>query len=154
MSSKVLVKILVLAVSVLIGATFVIADSLDPHGKPDPLKGSGYRVWKAEGDWHILMSSGENKRVFKGYIRCLGNGRITGAWSVKADKRGDHGNWNEREVRFSMTVKEDKDGVDFSADCRKLEFDLLMDDERKPNRVFVGSGGAHPYEMPFRIDNQ
>lgn len=154
MSSKLKWRMFFLAIVVLLAATFVLAGSLDPFGKPPAFKGNGYKVWKTGGEWHLRMVSEEKKHVFSGNVRCNGNGRITHAWSVKTETKSDYGEWNDREIRFNFTAKEGSDGLDFTASCNKLEFDLMMDGIRKENRVYVGGSGANPASIPFRLDNE
>jgi len=156
MSSKLTWKMLFLTIVVLLGTTFVLAGqgALDPFGKPPPIKGNGFKVWKLQGEWHLRMISEEKKHAFTGNVRCMGPGRITRVWSVKTEAKSDYGEWNDREIRFSFKAKEGVDGLDFAANCKKLEFDLLLDGIRKENRVYVGGSGVNPMSIPFRLDNE
>jgi hypothetical protein len=133
--------------------SFVLAEEMDPYGKPKDFDGPGYKVWKAGDGWHLRMKTEKKKRIFSGVIRCMGNGRIIHAWYVDAGGKRDHGSWNEREIRFTNTVAGDHDGIEFETDCGRLEFDLLMDGNRSLKHVYVGANGLHPYEIPFRIRN-
>jgi len=154
MKSKVTTKLIVVCMLVFFGSAFVMADMIDPYGKP-PKHKLGYRIWKSgDGEWHIRMSAKDKKRRFKGSITCVGEGRIKKAWAVAMENRKDHGGWNERQIQFNFTAKKGQDGIDWITNCHKLQFYMTINGKEVPNRVWVGKKGKNPYSIPFKLPNR
>ena len=136
------------------------AKKLDPWDRPEGSivdQTARYYVWYDSQGWHI-RSTAKGLRTFHGTVRVkdarikscvpvgLKDGRQKGmpdAWRVN-DKR------SELTFRFRTAAKSDGFDINVEGDGQ-IEFDLAIDEQKKPQAIFVGGGKGHPDNVPFSL---
>lgn len=136
------------------------AKKLDPWNRPEGSivdQTARYYVWYDTKGWHIRCTA-KGLRTFHGTVRVkdariksclpvgLKDGRQKGqpdAWRVN-DKR------SELTFRFRTAAKSDGFDINIEGDGQ-VEFDLGIDEQKKPQAVFVGRGKGHPAKAPFSL---
>jgi hypothetical protein len=138
-------------------------EPVDPSGRPEGAlaaklgaKSARYYVWQDKQGWHIRTTANGTRR-FHGTVR-VKDGTIASCIPVGLkDRQKTQDAWRvepkRKELAFDFKTSAAADGLDIQiegADA-ELEFDLLIDNEKKPRAVFLGKGQQHPGELPFRF---
>ncbi len=136
---------------------------LNPHGKPPktaPGKVEHYAVWQDEGGWHIRTMTKEIDHHFRGVIEVKG-GEFVQVKGYKLEHKGPERDLfiegpEHHIINFDFSTKGSIDGVDFRVKGKEpmLSFTLTIGEKEpkfEPERILVGSSGAHPSTNPFEI---
>ena len=118
--------------------------------EPQHFDREGIYLWRGpEGTWSIRYSGGERHAL---------SGTISGATqltdvetrgkALRADLTG------EGSLILDGFVETGGDTVEFRAAGDYVYFDLLVDGERNPSRIYIGLHGANPAHIPFRLENR
>jgi hypothetical protein len=136
------------------------AKTLDPWGRPegsivDQL--ARYYVWYDREGWH-LRTTAKVGRSFQGVIR-VKDAKIKSCVSIglKNDGKKSTDAWKVNEARtelkFAFKTGKLSDGFDLAieGDEGQVEFELLIDNQKKPKAVFIGEGLQHPADSLFSL---
>jgi hypothetical protein len=134
------------------------AQKIDPWNRPEGTivdQTARYYVWYDAKGWHIRCTA-KGLRTFHGAVRVkdarikscvpvgLSDGKQKGkpdAWRVN-DKRS--------ELTFRFRTANKSDGFDIGVEGDgTIEFELSIDDQQKPQAIFVGAKKRHPQKSPF-----
>jgi len=145
----------------LLAATVSFAGERNIYGKPagfdkgDVVK---YAVWKHKtGGWTVLWTTHTKARSMDGVVTAIGGKfgpvvrhnmePMTGDWVKVGPKR--------HKIVFNTTTKTGIDGFHFTTTgANKLRFNLKIDGENKPDRIFVGANGWNPQKGIFELKNR
>jgi hypothetical protein len=129
----------------------VAPSSLDPSGTAVYSSGGsvGYYLWRESGGaWKLRLNSDGLRRNLTGTISSSGTIRVQPFSLESNDSLTVAGGL----ATFNCWLSNSHDGVDFQVDSgATLTFDLLIDGQRVPALVFVGSALASPGQVPFTI---
>jgi hypothetical protein len=139
------------------------AEPVDPSGRPEGAlaaklgaKSARYYVWRDKQGWHIRTTANGTRR-FHGTVR-VKDGTIASCIPVGLkDRQKTQDAWRvepkRKELAFDFKTSSAADGLDIQIDGAdaELEFDLLIENEKKPRAVFLGKAQQHPSEVPFRF---
>lgn len=139
---------------------------VDPVGRPvlGPKKAQGprYLIWHADGQWHLRTRSSADQATFRGTIT-VRDGKVTelaNFGDLETRKRGkrniqDAGKLNAARDRiaFEFRTSTGEDGFDFSLGpgATALEFDLKIDEEPTPEKVYLGRKAVSPPKGKFLL---
>jgi hypothetical protein len=129
----------------------VASSSLDPSGVATYVSGAsvGYYLWReSNGNWRLRLNSDGLRRNMSGTISSSG--------SIQAQpfsfESNDTMNVSGGTVTFSCWLSSSHDGIDFTvAPGSTVTFDLKIDNQHVPSRVFVGSSLSSPAQIPFQL---
>ena len=124
-------------------------------GRPTQLRSGAnqsYWLWTdADGVWHLRTTTAGVRRHFQGRIRpdadvtlALSSGMIGGGKDAVALQGND--------IVFNLETKGHQDGFDFRVNgdgC--LEFDLRIDGDGNPGRIFLGKDNRTPANSHFLV---
>ena len=137
---------------------------LDPTRRPpgslaakQGAKSARYYIWHDQQGWHLRTTANGTRR-FHGTVR-VKNGTIASCVPVglKGDGKKAQDAWRvepkRKELTFDFKTSTASDGLDIRIDGNdaELEFDLSIDDQKRPRAVFLGREQQHPSELPFRF---
>lgn len=140
------------------------SEPLDVTGRPEGglaakhgAKSARYYVWYDKQGWHLRSTAGGTRR-FHGTVR-VKDGKIASVLSVglKGDGKKSQDAWRvdsaRKELAFDFRTSTASDGLDIKidGDQAELEFDLLIDNQKRPQRVFLGRKEQHPAELPLKL---
>lgn len=140
--------------------------AIDPGARPvlGPKKAQGprYLIWYGEGKWHLRTRASMETFTFRGTILAH-NGKVTEISNfddLEGRRRGkrtqDVGKLNPTrdKIAFEFRTSTSEDGFDFTLGpaVTALEFDLKIDDEAAPEKVFVGKKANNPPKGKFLLD--
>lgn len=135
----------------------------DCYGIPEHVEADAdagvYRIWFADGTWHMRTSTEDYKQVRGSVIVFTGSvvseDKVTSE-GVKIEKRKD---WitphaDGKGFDFHFETHGAKDEVDFTAgsDGKTLKFKLMLDGKDvPPSRVFIGKNASNPEKSEFTL---
>jgi len=158
------VEVVVLSAVGLVAGELPAADELNPAGRPPQLRAGApaqFYVWRDDAGWHIRSTTAANPHTFQGTVRAIGGTfasmelpqtegkkgkpKTRDAWVISADKQT---------LAIELRTRGRIDGCDFhlSRDVRYLDFDLRIDGESHPERIFIGKEGSHPAGAMFKLE--
>src|SRR5205823_1793951 len=117
-----------------------------------------YWVWKEDdGTWHLRTTAARQGHRFQGRIHPADAGSIqalagVGLQAPSRRRKGDQLGMVDNDVVFDFTTHENLDGLDFQLvgnPC--LEFDLRIDGDSDPGKVFLGRNKARPEKAHFTL---
>lgn len=124
-------------------------------GRPTRLvSGANQSFWlwvDADGVWHLRSTTAGLKRRFQGRIRPAAGVTLTIAETTASEWK-DGVALQGADLVFDLITKGHQDGFDFRAsgsDC--LEFDLRIDGDGNPNRIYIGKDNRTPTNSHFTI---
>ncbi|HVJ68475.1 MAG TPA: hypothetical protein VM510_10845 [Caulifigura sp.] len=139
---------------------------VDPVGRPvlGPKKAQGprYLIWQADGQWHLRTRSSADQATFRGTVT-VRDGKVTEIGNFedletrKRAKRNiqDAGKLNAARDRiaFEFRTSVGEDGFDFTLGpgATALEFDLKIDEEPNPEKVYLGRKAVSPPKGKFLL---
>ena len=138
---------------------------IDPRERPvlGPKKAQGprYLIWHGGGKWHLRTRASMETFTFRGTITTQ-NGKvaeISNFDDLEIRKRGtrsqDVGELNPTrdKIAFEFRTSTSEDGFDFTVGpgVTALEFDLKIDDEPTPEKVYVGKKAKSPPKGKFLL---
>jgi hypothetical protein len=133
--------------------------SLASHRSPSLHSGNhfAYWIWKDDdGTWHVRTTSARVPHRFQGIIRPSLAGSIQALKGVGLENPGRRGRGGDRlefvggDVVFDFSTKDTEDGLDFQLvgnPC--LEFDLRIDGDEDPGKIYVGKNQSKPGKAHF-----
>jgi len=138
---------------------------IDSGGRPvlgsKKAQGPRYLIWHADGKWHLRTRSSAEIFTFRGTITVRDGkvSKIENYEDLEGRKRGkkpqDVGKLNAMRDRiaFEFRTSTAEDGFDFTLgpNATALEFDLKIDDEPAPEKVFVGRKASNPPKGKFLL---
>jgi hypothetical protein len=137
-----------------------VAAGINPQGKPKNFKEgkvTGYAVWHSKKGWHLRTTTRKREHHFRGHIRVEG-GTLVKVHSFHLEKEGrleDHWKVGPKRHTITFDFKTDKgiDGINFTVNKKAtlIHFALHIDGKNEPERVFIGSAGARPGQIPFDL---
>ena len=111
-----------------------------------------YWIWKDDdGTWHLRTTSARVQHRFRGIIRPSLPGAIRALSGIGLEGPGRRGRGGDRlelvgsDVVFDFSTKDTEDGLDFQLvgnPC--LEFDLRIDEDGDPGKIYLGKNQAKP----------
>jgi len=149
-------KILVISATaaILLLAALALGQMLNPQGRPSlkPGHGFAYLVWRDDNGWHLRWSTEEKRRNFTGTLQAIG-GVFVDAKGVGLEKKEDRLSIAPAEIRFNTWAAGGQDGIDFrlGPKVKSVRFELFIDGDSRPDRVFIGKAGVHPPRNLFVI---
>lgn len=131
---------------------------LNPWNRPEGSivdQTARYYVWYDASGWHIRCTA-KGLRTFHGAVR-LKNARIKSCLPVglsDGKQKGKPDAWRVNDKRSELTFRfrtaNKSDGFDIGVDGDgTIEFELSIDDQQKPQAIFVGQKKRHPQKSPF-----
>ena len=138
---------------------------IDSAGRPvlGPKKAQGprYLIWHADGRWHLRTRASAETFTFRGTITVQEGkvAKIENFDDLENKRRGkkvqDVGKLNavRDRIAFEFRTSTYEDGFDFTLGpgATALEFDLKIDDEPAPEKVYLGKKGANPPKGKFLL---
>jgi len=133
-------------------------EKIDPWGRPEGSivdQAARYYVWYDDSGWHV-RSTAKGQRTFHGTIS-VKDARIKSCVPIglkDGKQKGQPDAWrvNEKRTqltfRFKTSTKSDGFDIDVEGDGT-IEFELAIDNEQKPQAIFVGENKRHPAKSPF-----
>ena len=128
-------------------------------GRPSGLHSGAnfaYWIWRdGDGMWHLRTTTANKSRRFQGRIHAVAPGTISGLSevSVEGSRRRIEGlRMVDGDIAFDFTTKGKMDGLDFrfiGESC--LEFDLRIDGDGDPGKIFIGSRQTKPSSSHFTL---
>ena len=136
------------------------AQQVDPWNRPEGSivdQTARYYVWYDGTGWHI-RSTAKGLRTFHGTVRttgaeiksCVPVGLSDGKQKGKPDVWRVNDKRSELTFRFRTAAKSDGFDIKLEGDGT-VEFELQIDDEQKPQAIFVGEKKRHPAKSPFSL---
>lgn len=133
---------------------------LDPWDRPAGSivnQTARYYVWYDKQGWH-LRATAKGLRTFSGQIS-VKQGSIKSCVPVglkDGKQKGIPDVWKVNDARSRLTFRfrtaNKSDGFDLVVEGDgELEFDLAIDNQKKPAALFVGAGKQHPSSNPFTL---
>lgn len=140
--------------------------AVDSAGRPvlGPKKAQGprYLVWHADGQWHLRTRASAETFTFRGTITVREGkvARIENYDDLENKRRGkkvqDVGKLNAARDRiaFEFRTSAAEDGFDFTLGpgATALEFDLKINDEPAPEKVYLGKKAVNPPKGKFALE--
>ncbi len=120
-----------------------------PPGKPYFVAGSpeGYWIWRDRQGWHLRTTSDVPRR-FQGSVETVG-GQVS---TVRPVGRAEGGVHREgANIEFDYQASGGEQGFDWTASSGCSRFDLYIDGETRPLRVFLGGIDTSPNRVPFAV---
>ena len=141
--------------AILLLTSLALGQMQNPQGRPAFKAGDGlaYLIWRDNDNvWHLRWTTAEKRRNFTGTLSPLG-GVFVNAKAVGTEKKDDRISITPGLIKFSAWTAGGQDGIDFRLGPRtkRVRFELFVDGESRPERVFIGKDGVHPPGNPFEI---
>ena len=139
--------------------------SINTSGRPvlGPKKAQGprYLIWHSDGQWHLRTRASAETFTFRGTITVQEGkvARIENYEDLENKRRGkkvqDVGKLNAARDRIAFEFRTSfaEDGFDFTLGpgATALEFDLKIDDEPAPEKVYLGKKASNPPKGKFLL---
>lgn len=130
---------------------------LQPHGvngRPPHLQANApaaYWIWRSpDGAYHLRTTTAGRRHTFAGQV-AASRGAVTNVTSTRVES-GDKIQLEDGRVRFELVTDGHVDGFDFTVgDKGCARFDLRLDDQDRPDRIFVGQHEQHPASGRFEV---
>jgi hypothetical protein len=133
---------------------------LDPWDRPAGSivdQTARYYVWYDKQGWHVRATA-KGLRTFSGTIS-IKQGSIKSCVPVglkDGKQKGIPDVWKVNDARsqlaFRFRTAQKSDGFDLVVQGDgKIEFDLGIDNQKKPAAIFIGAGKRHPSSNPFTL---
>lgn len=133
--------------------------NVDPRGRPDERlmnQTKRYFIWHDAEGWH-LRSASKLGTDFDGSIRVVG-GTVVKFRPAGAEQRTQNPdrwalNRKRQKVTFAIHTVKSFDGIDFTVDgeATSLQFDLRIDGEELPKRIYIGRDRLNPDAAAFSL---
>ena len=141
--------------AILLLASLALGQMQNPQGRPAFKSGEGlaYLIWRDNNNvWHLRWTTEEKRRNFTGTLWAIG-GAFVNAKGVGLEKKEDRISISPGLIKFNAWAAGGQDGIDFHLGPRtkRVRFELFIDGESRPDRVFIGKDGDHPPGNPFEI---
>ncbi len=120
-----------------------------PPGRPDFVAGApeGYWIWQDRQGWHLRTTSDVPRR-FQGNIETVG-GQVSTVRPVGSTDGGVRREGSN--IDFDYRALGGEQGFDWTASSGCNRFELYIDGETRPLRVFLGSVETSPVRVPFAV---
>ena len=120
-----------------------------PAGRPAFVSGSpeAYWIWGDSRGWHLRTTSDVPRR-FHGLVESV-NGGVSQVRAVGAAMGGVSP--GKDAIAFDWDSFGGEQGFDWTTSDRCVRFDIYIDDDTRPLRVFLGGGDRTPGRMPFAV---
>ncbi len=124
-------------------------------GRPSELRSGvaeSFWVWHdGRGkNWHVRTSTARYMHQFSGWT-VADTGQLTEFHLARADM-GDRIRLDTRGISFDYHTQAEEEGYDFqTSGDHCVKFDLRIDGQSHPERVFVGHGNVHPQHGNFML---
>lgn len=113
-------------------------------------------IWQdGDGQWHLRTTAARQGKRFRGRIHVDAPGAIVQLTPVGMEnRRGNHDEIGmvDGDIALNFTTHQNVDGCDFrltGTGC--LEFDLRIDGDGDPGRIYLGSSQAQPPSAHFLL---
>ncbi len=119
-------------------------------GRPEFVPGltEGYWIWQDSGGWHLRTTS-DLPRRFHGELEPVG-GAISSVRAVGGAPEPQVGGGGDRIV-FDWQAEGGERGIDWIASSGCTRFQLYIDGDPRPTRVFLGGPSDSPDVIPFAV---
>jgi hypothetical protein len=119
-----------------------------PAGQPPFAAGSaeGYWIWQDASGWH-LRTAADVPRRFHGVVESV-DGSVAKVRSVGVRRGVSPG---DDAIAFDWESSASEQGFDWAASDGCARFDIYIDGDARPLRVFLGSGEQSPARVPFAV---
>jgi hypothetical protein len=120
-----------------------------PDGRPAFLSGlpEGYWIWEDSRGWHLRTTSDAPRR-FHGIVESVG-GSVAQVRPVGAAARGVSP--GEDAIAFDWESTRGEQGFDWTSSDDCARFEIYIDGETRPLRVFLGASERNPERVPFAV---
>jgi predicted small secreted protein len=121
-----------------------------PTGRPTFVAGlpEGYWIWQDGDVWHLRLTS-DVRRHFSGAVENVGVGGISEFRPVGKGTRGVRN--QDGVIAFDLDVEGGEHGFDWKSPSGCNRFDIYIDGDSRPLRVFLGGVESSPNRVPFAI---
>ncbi len=141
------------------------ADAPNPIGFPKKGDGGGdgvFRVWYADGEWHLRTSTentaGKKDKllVFSGTVRCNDKMTVEGKFLEKKGKTGDsftpHADGKGFDFQFKTYNAIDEVVFKVGEKAKSVTFKFTFNGEKAPTqRIVIGEKSEHPEKHEFTL---
>jgi hypothetical protein len=131
--------------------------AVNPVGRPKFEAGGAARVaiWHDGGVWNLRATSGK-KAQFNGRVE-VDEGTVNVAFEgLEKTKKLKYADWvvplpKKRGFEFQIVTSGKIDGFTFkpSANAKEVSFQIRVDQDNNPKKIFVGASGGHPATADF-----
>jgi hypothetical protein len=140
--------------AILLLTSLALGQMLNPQGRPEIKAGDNlaYMIWRDDHGWHLRWTTVKQRRNFSGTLHAVG-GTFVNAKAVSMEKKEDRISISPDHIKFNAFTAKGQDGIDFHLGprTRAVRFELFIDGESRPDRVFIGGAAEHPPGNPFEI---
>ncbi|MFL5263099.1 MAG: hypothetical protein ACJ79E_17835 [Anaeromyxobacteraceae bacterium] len=119
-----------------------------PDGRPPFAAGApeGYWIWQDARGWHLRATSDVPRR-FHGVVESV-DGSVAEVRAVGVRRGVSPG---EDAIAFDWQSSGAEQGFDWAASDDCARFELYIDGDTRPLRVFLGGGEQSPARVPFAV---
>jgi hypothetical protein len=119
-----------------------------PAGRPlvSP-GGDAYWIWEDSRGWHLRTTSDVPRR-FRGVVESV-DGSVTQVRPIGAARQGVSPGADA--IAFDWESSGAEEGFDWRTSDGCARFDIYIDEEPRPLRVFLGAGEKSPERVPFAV---
>ncbi|HTZ21396.1 MAG TPA: hypothetical protein VMC06_10990, partial [Opitutaceae bacterium] len=115
-----------------------------------------YWLWRDSDDtWHLRTTSARKAHHFQGRIHPVPPGTISELVGVSLEggrRRADGLGMVDGDIALDFTTKGEEDGLDFKASRSEcLEFDLRIDGDGDPGKIYIGPKQTRPGNSHFML---
>ena len=120
-----------------------------PEGRPSFASGSpeAYWIWGDKRGWHLRTTSDVPRR-FHGLVESV-DGSVSHVRLLGAAGRGVSP--GKDAIAFDWESSGGEQGFDWTTSDGCVRFDIYIDDDTRPLRVFLGRGELSPERVPFAL---